>query len=419
MAKGLTVFKNKAVLAIFLMCCLFPLKGLAQTGEVAVNALVELGFEDVGYTENEEERVYVLQNTAYRLQGLGLAKAIDVIQKSGMPIAKNCRIIVTENNVPQLSLYYRSSEGEESSATATVRDWDVSYGLGSLQGELSKIDKKNRSLYKIDIVVYPDFSFQNLLITQIYQVLFNISPAVEVSLWKGMKLTAQMIFPVYNDYGDNYKQVRQGYMTVSQTVRMPYNTFLKGTVGIFNNTRWGVDLSARHHLLWDSRFSFEARLGYTGVSYVKDFAWHISPLKRWTWTLGGSYYWTRFNTEFSLKAEQFLLGEKGIRFDMMRNFRRASVGFYAMKLQRTSSNGGFYVQIMLPPYGKHKRKYVRVTPAKYFGLLYNAGNEVYYGKSYTAELSTSYAYRTNFNPYYIKSELLNIINLEDDNESKK
>ncbi len=406
MTKDLTVSKNMAALVIFLMCCLFPLKGWAQTGEAAVNALIESGFEDVGWTENEEERIYVLQNTAYRLQALGLAKAIDIIQKSGLPVAKNCRIVVTENNVPQLSLSYRPTAGEDSSH-ATVRDWDVSYDLGSSRRELSKIDKKNRSLYKIDIVVYPDFSFQNLLITQIYQVLFNISPAVEVSMWKGMRLTAQVIFPVYNEYGDSYKQVRQGYMTLSQTVRMPYNTFLKGTVGIFNNRRWGVDLSARHHLVKDSRFSFEARLGYTGVSYVKDFAWHISPLKRWTWTLGGSYYWTRFNTEFSLKVEQYLLGEKGVRFDVMRNFRYASIGFYAMDLQKASSNGGFYVQIMLPPYGRHKRKHVRITPAKYFGLLYNAGNEVYYGKNYTPELGTSYAYRNNFSPYYIKSELRN------------
>ena len=70
-------------------------------------------------------------------------------------------------------------------------------------------------------------------------------------------------------------------------------------------------------------------------------------------------------------------------------------------------NGGFYFQILLPPYGKYKRKYVRITPAKYFGILYNGGNEQYYGKSYIPELSTVYGYESSFNPYFIKSELLN------------
>ena len=50
------------------------------------------------------ERVYVLQNSAYRLQGVGIGKAVDVIQKMGLPEEKSCRIIVLDNNVPQISL---------------------------------------------------------------------------------------------------------------------------------------------------------------------------------------------------------------------------------------------------------------------------------------------------------------------------
>ena len=60
----------------------------------------------------------------------------------------------------------------------------------------------NSSLFKVDVVVYPELYLKNLIITQIYQVLFNLSPAIEVSFWNGMKLTAQMVFPIYNDgYG--------------------------------------------------------------------------------------------------------------------------------------------------------------------------------------------------------------------------
>lgn len=58
----------------------------------------------------------------------------------------------------------------------------------------SERKEKNSSLFKVDVVVYPEVSLKNLVITQVYQVLFNLSPAVEVSFWKGMKLTAQVIF---------------------------------------------------------------------------------------------------------------------------------------------------------------------------------------------------------------------------------
>ena len=41
------------------------------------------------------------------------------------------------------------------------------------------------------------------------------------------------------------------------------------------------------------------------------------------------------------------------------------------------------------------------------GLLYNAGNEQYYYKDYKAEASDNIMESNSFNPYYIKSEILN------------
>jgi hypothetical protein len=41
------------------------------------------------------------------------------------------------------------------------------------------------------------------------------------------------------------------------------------------------------------------------------------------------------------------------------------------------------------------------------GLLYNAGNEQYYYKDYKAEASDNIMENNSFNPYYIKSEILN------------
>lgn len=79
-------------------------------------------------------------------------------------------------------------------------------------------------MYKVDITIYPELSLKNLVITQIYQVLFNLSPAIEVSFWKGMKFTAQMVIPVYNDgYASRYDKLHPGFLELSQTVRLPYN----------------------------------------------------------------------------------------------------------------------------------------------------------------------------------------------------
>ena len=66
MKKCLTT-KTLAGFAMFFLCSLLAAKGVAQTGEHTVDALVEMGFENVGWTEDADERVYVLQNSAYRL----------------------------------------------------------------------------------------------------------------------------------------------------------------------------------------------------------------------------------------------------------------------------------------------------------------------------------------------------------------
>lgn len=397
-----------AIVVVLFLYCLLPVKGLCQTGENTVNALVEMGFENVGWTEDQNERVYVLQNSVYRLQGVGIGKAVDLIQQMGMPEGKSCRIIVLDNNVPQISLSYRAIKGDTVPEVGRA-DWNVSYELGNSWKQARKVKTKNRSLYKVDILVYPQLSFMNLVITQIYQVLFDLSPAVEVSLWKGMKLTGQVKIPLYNDgYSLLEDKVHPGHITASQSFRLPYNVFGKLTVGVFNTDQYGVDLNFMRPFK-DERFSMMARVGYTGTGYWDGFRYHYDPTKTWTWSLGGSFYWARYNTQFSLKAEQYLMKEKGVKVEMIRHFRYCSIGFYAMKAEHASANGGFRFQVLLPPYGKYKRhKYwPRINTSPNMGIVYNAGNERTYYKEYKAEVSDNIMKDNSFNPYYIKSELLN------------
>ena len=400
--------KTIALCAAFFLYCLLPLKGICQTGESTVDALVEMGFENVGWTEDGNERVYVLQNSAYRLQGVGIGKAVDVIQKMGLPEEKSCRIIVLDNNVPQISLYYHPIKGD-SVLQAERDDWNVSYELGDTWKNARKIKLKNSSLFKIDVLVYPQLAFKNLVITQIYQVLFDLSPAIEVSLWKGMKLTAQLKIPVYNDgYGRFEDKVHTGHITISQRFRLPYNVFGKFSVGYFSGNRYGADVDFFRPFK-DERFSLLARIGYTGAGRWDGFRFQYDPsLWRMTWSLGGNFYWPRFNTLFTLKAEQYLLKEKGVRFEMIRHFRYCSIGFYAMKAEHAKANGGFRFQVALPPYKYKRRGHIpRVNTSTNMGIAYNAGNERYYYKDYKAEASDNIMERNSFNPYFIKSELLN------------
>lgn len=399
---------NRIIFFISVIACCFSFQfALGQNAAKTIETLVALGYENISCDDADSERVYVLENVAYRLNGVGIAKAVEIIEKNGMPENKLCRLIFLDNNVPQISICFKPLEMDSIGVT---KEWqrEISYDLGPDWRKYTKGKKINSSLYKVDIVVYPELSFKNLIITQIYQVLFNLSPAVEVSLWKGMKLTGQVVFPVYNDgYGLLAGKIHPGFITLQQSVRLPYNIWSSLTVGLFNNGRYGADLHFFHPFK-DERFSVEGQIGVTAPYYWNNFDFYYNTKTRLTWSLGGAYYWPRFNTQLSVKLEQYLLGECGVRVDMVRHFRYCSIGFYAMKADGAKANGGFRFQVALPPYRYKRSGYIpKITPSKNMGITYNAGNDQVNYQNYRTNPSVNMMQENIFNPYFIKSELLN------------
>lgn len=91
---------------------------------------------------------------------------------------------------------------------------------------------------------------------------------------------------------------------------------------------------------------------------------------------------------------------------MIRHFRYASIGFYAVKAEHANSNGGFKFIVALPPYKYKRHKYIpRVSTSLGTGITYNAGNEKYYYKMPYSNASDNIMQQNSFNPYFIKSEL--------------
>ena len=378
----------------------------AQSGDETVEALVSLGFENVGWTEDENERVYVLQNTAYKLQGKGLGKAIEVVQNMGLPTQKDCRIVVLDNNVPQVSLRYKPIIGDSVPAPDKT-DWDVTYDLGPTWKQARKAKRHNSSLFKVDIVVYPQLLFKNVVITQIYQACFELSPAIEVSLWRGSRLQLQVIFPVYNDgYTGERENIRPGYLNLEQKFRLPYNILGRVNVGVFNQRTFGAEVCLNHPFR-DERFSIEAKYGCVMLGYFNDmttFKYDKGLIHYWS--VGPDFYWPYYQTQFQLRLEQYLLHDIGLRGEMIRHFRHVSIGFYAEINNKADSNGGFRVHINLPPYRYKRRGYVpRITTSQTTGITYNAGNEAYYYLMPHGFAGDNMLTRNKFNPIYLKSEI--------------
>jgi hypothetical protein len=391
---------------------LLPVVGQAQEADestaITVDELVKAGFENVRGTDTADERIYTIENNLYRVRGVGIRKAIELIQQTGLSPQKVCRLIVTDYNVPQFALTYWPTL-QADSVSADLERWDVTYELDGSWEKVKNEKKQNSSLFKVDIWVYPQLSFKNMIINQIYQALFDLNPTVEVSLWPGGKLTGQVKVPIYNDgYGWLEDKVHPGFLTVSQRLRLPFNITAMGSFGYFNGDRWGFDFQA-YYPFPDERFSLEGRLGITGLGYWEGFRLHYNDnLSTVTWTVGGNFYWPKYNTQFTLKGERYLLGETGIKFEVTRHFRYALIGFYAVKAKDINSNGGFKISVLLPSYKMKRKGYIpRVNFSPNMGIINNAGNETTYYKEYKAEPGDNVMQRNGFNPFFIKSEIIN------------
>ena len=353
--------------------------------------LLKQGMENIAVGENQTHHILVLQNSTWRLQGVGLRNLIEALPTLNKPI----QLVVLDNNIPQLTLTQQGT-GQDS-------QWKSSYFMKPEVWQTVKdLPKSNKSIFKFDVVLYPEIAFRNIKLDKMYDWLVNLSPAIEFSAWKGMLFTGQVILPIVNQYGEQYSSVRLGYLTVAQQLRLPHAWMLKATIGNFNQNRWGVDMKVFKPFA-NERWAIDGQLGLTGNSAFYDHQWNYSLPKRVTGSIGAQYYNPRYNVQAKLKAARYIAGDYGVRGDVMRHFRHTTIGFYGLKTDKGSWNGGFYFTIALPPY-KQARKRVRFTTAPYFDIEYNAGADAYYGRSYQTA-PTENVSNGNFNPFFIEREL--------------
>ena len=380
---------------LFLSAPFLNAQDMEEVDSIALK-LVQAGYVNVRFVSVEGCLIYTIQNDRYKLQGDGIADALRIIGENNRD-SLVCKVIATHYDVPQLTVSY----DPETDRWTTTSRLDISWDLVRRQ------KKMNSSFGKVDIAVYPQLSLMNLIITQVYQSLFQLSPAVEVSLWPGMKFSYQIKIPVWNDgYGYYEGKVHPGQITLSQRFRIPFNLniFGKFTVGTFSNSRYGACLELKY-IFPNERFSVETQMGMLGLCYWDGFIFNYDKDLEFRWNVSANYYWAKQNTQFIFRAEQFLLGDYGFKAEVMRHFRYCTIGFYAMKGTSSYShtNGGFRFQIALPPYRYRRyRNYPRITTSGQMGMAYNANNEQYYYKEYRSESSDNIMEANSFNPYYVQ-----------------
>lgn len=358
-------------------------------------ALVTAGYENVRVTQARGVVFVSLEDNIYSRNVTGICSVADTLLTyiEHTPVS----MVMLDKGIPQIEIDIELSSEKYS------LNISVSYDTHEAWSSLKDIPPLNPPENKIDVVVYPQFTLQNVLLSQIYEIQLNLAPAVEISLWKGMLFSGQVIFPLKNDLGHEGDFIRPGFVTLTQNFRLPHAWFVRAGIGNFNASRYGADISMNHPLP-DNHWNIGGNAGLTGSSHFYEGEWITGELNTLTWFVKTGYYYPKFDLQFDLGFGCYLNHDYGFRADCTRHFGATTVGFYAM-YTNGHTNGGFHFSTPLPPFKRNRRHTVRFVPAKYFDWEYNAGTEFYYGRYYETRPNENRSEHW-INPLFLKNEIL-------------
>lgn len=268
---------------------------------------------------------------------------------------------------------------------------------------------ENPSAWKVDVIVYPELFLKNNSLNKLYTYAVNLSPAIEMGLWKGGKLTAQVVFPIAANLYGEYKKIHPGVMTLSQEVRFRNNLFGRITAGNFTHNRMGAQLDMKFRTD-NGRLELGALVGATVYSAIVDSeGWYVSTTPRVNAFLKASVYEPHTNLQFDLQGGRYIYGDYGVRGDCTRNFGEYAIGLYAL-YTGGEINGGFHFAIPLPGKRWKRNHAFRIKPADYFAWTYSM---VSHGKYINDQMGKSYNIRPDENrssnfyqPDYIRHFLI-------------
>jgi len=333
----------------------------AMSNEEAAAQLASLGMENVRVAVNKDVVYAMFEPTSYRGTYRGAAEGIRELSRL-YPEASSFRIVLLENQQPQVALVAAKND-----------TWTVSgdYNFKHITSVFPGRKIVNSSAAKVDLTVYPMFSWINHRYDQMFEYVVSLAPTVETSLWKGNRITLQAVIPVSYDVKsiNSASYVHVGIADIAQDVVSAdgrWQATLAG--GFFFFDRLGFDLRTNYRVSPQLTLGAEASL--TGEAIVRDGHYDISKPDRFSFFGKAEYYEPCTRLQAQLMGGRFVFGDYGARLDVSRHFSDYTIGVYGI-LTGGEHNAGFHFAIPLGPKKQTRKGSVRLMLPEYFDWEYS------------------------------------------------
>ena len=392
------------------------LKNISEIGA----RLEKEGFQNISISKLEENYIIGYENNVYRFDALALKKVIDL----SLDITKNSieeiTFITTKNRVPIISTQVNLSDykGHKSGLNyiqTFPKNISINQNVDLYKKGKAILKKKNPSGYRIELVLRPHFSVElgNLVKEDQFIHLIDLRPKFNFFLWKGAHFTYEFILPISNEFKETAPQwgeIRPRVISLSQEIRLPKNTFLNASLGLFSRDRYG-GTAAIGKYFWKGRILATARIGYTGhASFVRfdglfnkiNKGWLYTDMDYLDYALSIRTWWPSKNMQLAITYGKVLNNRKQIRVDVRQKFKEIDLGLFSFRTEE-GFNYGMQIGVPLFPQKYWKPKRISIRPSRAFRYEYLSGNIL--ARSYQAQ-GIDEDFPQNLQPDFLKFQLL-------------
>jgi len=234
--------------------------------------------------------------------------------------------------------------------------------------------------YKFDFRIQPEFIALFGYKPDPFQSKTSLLLQTQLYLTRGLVLNFGVLFPIVNDFDNQSMKIRPAPIFLNQFLALDRTNFLSGSVGLFYNNQYGINLQYRHANL-TKPWSFGIESSLTGLYYFPEKGIYYEPLKKVMLLADLAYRIRSKDITVKLSGGQYLFQDRGVRIDLIRQFYSVEVGLYATKTTN-GSTAGFNFAIPIPPGRIAQTQRFRLRTSEEFRWEYTYNGEANIGSRY-------------------------------------
>ncbi|WP_165372248.1 YjbH domain-containing protein [Emticicia agri] len=222
--------------------------------------------------------------------------------------------------------------------------------------------------YKLDFSLLPQFTAKFGNYDNPVEAKINLLLNTQLYLGRGLALTTGITFPIINDLDKQSMRLRMAPTFLNKFLVFKRSNFMSISAGLFYKDQYGINVQYRFFDV-NKHWSFGLEGAYTGYYRISgEYFEYQKP--EYVLLLGDiSYRMYKHDITLKLSGGQYLYNDRGIRFDLIRQFTNVEIGFYALKTTNGASVG-FNFAVPIPPGSIVKTKHFHLRTADEFRWEY-------------------------------------------------